>query len=191
MLFTGRTGLRRWLWTRLEQCRTRLVTLSVHDPDLAVTCNASLMVPLSALIPDEVMDSTMVFHAAEVGAFADLAAVVARSAGAGERVLSGGYVTPLRSGNSLAVSGLAAFSVRNQAMGVLIDQGCTPDEARIELCRRSTSDEAAMDDTAQDILDHLAVTTTRARAAGGRTLGTGLPAQRARTRAAPGAELTA
>jgi len=132
-----------------------------------------------------------VFYAAEVGAFADLAAAVTRSAGVGEHVSARGKVAPPRSGPSLGVSGLAEFSVRNQAIGVLIDQGYTPDEARIELRRRATRDDVTLHDTVQLTLDHLAVTTNRADVARARTLGTRLPAQRARTRAVPGAELTA
>jgi len=48
-----------------------------------------------------------------------------------------------------------ALSVRNQAIGVLIDRGHAPDEARIELSRRANREGITMNQTAQDILDAL------------------------------------
>jgi hypothetical protein len=50
-----------------------------------------------------------------------------------------------------------ALSVRNQAIGVLIERGSPPEEARIELHRRANKDGITMNQTAQDILDTLAV----------------------------------
>jgi hypothetical protein len=141
-----------------------IVTLSAHETDRAHTPEASLRVPFSALVPD-VMDGTMMFYAADEGAFADLAAFVPRSAGVCVQVPPGEQMTSPRPGYSLRLSGLAEFCTRNQAIGVLIDQGYTPDEARIELSRRATRDEATLDDTAQDTVNHLAVTTNRAEAA--------------------------
>ena len=167
-----------------------MVTLSVDEADRAPTHRASLDVPLSALVPDAT-DGTMMFYAADVGALADLAALVTRSADVGGQVPSGGHRASPRSGHFLGVSGLAEFSVYNQAIGVLIDQGYPPDEARIELSRRATSDEATLTDTARDTLDHLAVTTNLVEAAKGRTRGPRLPARRTRSRAAIGGELTA
>ncbi len=137
-----------------------MVTLSAHDADRA-TRGASLRVPFSALVPD-VMAGAMLFYAADEGAFADLAALVTGSAGVGVQVPPGEQMTSPRPGYSLRLSGLTEFSTRNQAIGVLIDQGYTPDEARIELSRRATRDEATLDDTAKDTIDHRAVTTNRA-----------------------------
>ena len=166
-----------------------VVTLNVHAAD-APRPKASLNVPFSALVPDA-MDGTMMFYAADVGAFADLAALVSRSASVSEQVPAAGQRVSLRSGPSPRVRGLAEFCVRNQAIGVLIDQGYTPDEARIELTRRANRDEATLSDTAQLILDHLAATTNRAAAARAQTPRTWLSTRRKRTRAAPGADLTA
>ena len=50
-----------------------------------------------------------------------------------------------------------ALSVRNQAIGVLIERGSPPEEARIELHRRANKDGITMNQTAQDILDALTV----------------------------------
>jgi hypothetical protein len=50
-----------------------------------------------------------------------------------------------------------ALSVRNQAIGVLIDRGNAPEEARIELYRRASREGVSMNQTAQDILDTLTV----------------------------------
>jgi len=166
------------------------VTLSDHDADVAVTSNASLNLPFSALVPDA-PDSTMLLYAAEAGAFADLAAVVTRSAGVASTVPARGHPALLRSGHSVEVTGLAEFSAFNQAIGALIDQGYPPDEARTELRRRATRDGATLDETAQDTLDQLTVTTNRAEAARAGTRKAEQPARRARTRAAPGADLTA
>ena len=48
-----------------------------------------------------------------------------------------------------------ALSVRNRAIGVLIDQGNAPDQAPMELHRRAVRDGVTIDRTAQDILDTL------------------------------------
>jgi hypothetical protein len=50
-----------------------------------------------------------------------------------------------------------ALSVRNQAIGVLIDRGNDPDEACVELYRRANREGVTMNETAQDILDTLTV----------------------------------
>jgi hypothetical protein len=126
------------------------VTLSARDPDLAPTPKATVSVPLSALMAD----GTMVICAVDVDAGADLAAVIG-SFGVDPQVVVGGHLAPPRTGHSVGVSGLAEFSARNRAIGVLIDQGYCPDEARFEIRRRATRDEVSVDDTAQLILDPL------------------------------------
>lgn len=166
------------------------VTLGVHDADLAPTAKASLNLPFSVLVPDDTTNGTMVFHAADVGGFPDLAVAVMKSAADGEQILAGGQLASPRSERSMRVTGLAEFSVRNQAIGVLIDQGHTPDQAWMEL-RRATRDDATLDETAQHTLDHLTRTTNRAEASAARTPRTRLPARRARTRAVRGADLIA
>ncbi len=50
-----------------------------------------------------------------------------------------------------------ALSVRNQAIGVLIDQGNVSDEAVIELSRRANREGITMNQAAQVILDTLTV----------------------------------
>jgi hypothetical protein len=54
-----------------------------------------------------------------------------------------------------------ALSIRNQAIGVLIDRGHAPDEARIELYRRANRDGITMNQTAQHILDTVTVPAPR------------------------------
>lgn len=54
-----------------------------------------------------------------------------------------------------------ALSVRNQAIGVLIDQGNVSDEAVIELSRRANKEGVTMDQAAQVILDTLTVPGSR------------------------------
>ncbi len=52
----------------------------------------------------------------------------------------------------MRVTGRAEFSVRNQAIGALIEQGYTPDESRMELRRRATRDDLTSLDTATVVL---------------------------------------
>ncbi len=125
-----------------------VVTLSVQDADLALTSRASLNIPFSVLVPKAV-DSTMVFYAADVGAFADLADVVMRSAGIDEPVPTGDYSAAPPSAWSIRVSGLADFTSYHETIGALIDQGYTPDEVRMEFRRRAMRNEATLDDNDQ------------------------------------------
>ena len=92
----------------------------------------------------------VVFFGAQGGDVADLPAVVSQSAGVGRSTRPG------HTACSLEVGGLAEFSARNQAIGVLVELGHTPDQARLELQRRATSNSASLEQTAQDILDNLA-----------------------------------
>lgn len=140
------------------------VALSIHDTDLTSIPNACLTVPFNALITNDAMDSTMVFYAGDVDAFADLAVAVPRSVTGGS-IPTCGKMAPLSSGHALDVTGLAEFSKRNQAIGVLIDQGYLPDEAHLELGRRATQHRPAMNDTVQHTLDHLTPATNRTGAA--------------------------
>jgi DNA-binding CsgD family transcriptional regulator len=140
------------------------VTLSADAAVPTPTPKATVNVSFSALMPDDAIDGQMVFCAAEVGAFADLAAVVTRSSGAKQQVAVDEHLPPPRSGHAVGVSGLAKFSARNRAIGVLIDQGHCPDQAWIELHHRATRDEVTVDESARLILDHLAVTTNQVKA---------------------------
>jgi len=156
------------------------VTLGIHHTDLTSIPN----VPFNALITNDAMDSTMVFYAGDVNAFADLAAAVIRWVDTGGPIPTCGQMGPLSSGHALVVTGLAEFSMRNQAIGVLIDQGYLPDEARLELRRRAGQDTTASKDTVQHTPEHPTPAPNRTRAAEIGTPGQ-LPAQRRRIRTAP------
>ena len=88
-------------------------------------------------------------HGTLDGLAENLAAVVRQSAGVDRSTQPGHTVY------SLEVSGLAEFPARNQAIGVLVEWGHIPDEARLELQRRATSNSASLEQAAQDILDNL------------------------------------
>ena len=124
------------------------VTLTAGDRDLLITANAVLTVPLCTPEDNDVANR-VVFYAAPVCDFADLVAVVTRSGGR-DRSSAHGHTCP-----RLGVSGLAEFSARNEAIGVLTGQGHTPDEARIEIQRRATRNARTVPETAQDILGNL------------------------------------
>ena len=124
------------------------VTLTVGGRDLLVTSNAFLNLPLCTQTQNK-PDGRVAFYAAQVRDFADLAAVVTGSAGRDRSIAQS------RSAHSLGVSGLAEFSARNQAIGVLVEQGHTPDEARTEIRRRSARSAGTLTETSQDILNSL------------------------------------
>ena len=124
------------------------VTLPAGDRHSAVASSVVQDLPNSTPGPRD-PDSMVALFAAQIGDFADLATVVSRSAGA-DTPAQGGHTF-----HSLEVTDLAEFSARNQAIGVLVDRGHTPDEARLVLQRRATSNSATLIQTAQDILDDL------------------------------------
>ena len=149
------------------------VTIAAGDSDFLVTSTALLNAPLCTSKQND-PHTMVVFSAEQVGDFADLAAVVTRSPGGDESIVQS------RSAHSLGVIGLAEFSARNEAIGVLVEQGHTAEEARIEIHRRATRNARTLNETAQDILDSIpeAAASTRISPLGGTGLtatGTRIP----------------
>ncbi len=124
------------------------VTLAAGDRDSAVASSVVLDLRPSQRLSND-PDSMVAFFGAHVGDFADLAAVVSRSAGVDRSSRAGPTV------HLVEVSCLAEFSARNQAIGVLVERGRTRDAARLEVQRRATSNAATLNQTAQEILDNL------------------------------------
>ena len=124
------------------------VTLAAGDRDSAVASSVVLDLRPSQQLSND-PDSMVAFFGAHVGDFADLAAVVSRSAGVDRSSRAGPTV------HLVEVSCLAEFSARNQAIGVLVERGRTRDAARLEVQRRATSNAETLKQTAQEILDNL------------------------------------
>ncbi len=95
---------------------------------------SSARLPLTALIAAE--PGCIIFYAAHAGAFVDLAASLNTILGLGQDVLviDENLVSAHTSApDSAGLSGLADLSAINQACGILIGRGLSPDAARTEL----------------------------------------------------------
>lgn len=109
--------------------------LTLATVDEVAEVAASMLLPLSALDTTEPGD-TVVFYAAHAGAFVDLAADVDFAVDDGLRlVILDEHLQPPAA--TSGVDGLDALSATNRAIGFLIAEGCTPDEAGDELIRRA------------------------------------------------------
>ena len=93
---------------------------------------ASLVLPLPLLGPFDA-GSHLVLYAARAGAFVDLSADLAFAVDVDLFALC--LDEHLEMPDHTVASGLSDISVVNQAIGVLIDRGNTPDQARAELHR--------------------------------------------------------
>lgn len=101
--------------------------------------------------------STVVFYAATPGAFVDLAADAAAGAGAAERdpgavVLDVHLDDPDGARPASGVTGLPEAAVINQAIGVLIGRGDTPEQARAKLNAHAVNTGRGVVDTARAVL---------------------------------------
>ena len=113
------------------------VSFTVHD-DATTKPTTSLLVPLAALAPTDAA-STLLLYAATPGAFVDLAADLSYALGIGAAALVlDGHLEP--PADSAWLSGLEDHSAINQAIGVLIGDGHTPESAHDELHRLARSD---------------------------------------------------
>lgn len=98
----------------------------------------SLLVPLAALTPTDVV-GTLLIYAATPGAFVDLAADLGFALGIDlSRLVLDRHLDPLAEYDGTI--GLDDHSAINQAIGVLIDRGSTPESARDELHRLAALD---------------------------------------------------
>ncbi|MDP9116965.1 MAG: hypothetical protein M3O28_06855 [Actinomycetota bacterium] len=114
---------------------------------------SSLLLPLTALTAVSSMQagSTLVFYAAPPGAFVDLAADLSFALGldVSDVVLDQHLTTPV-AGDGF--DGLQSWSDINQAIGVLIGQGHTPDAAHVELRRLAALDSGSLHHAAAVVL---------------------------------------
>jgi len=111
------------------------VTLTILDDHTARSVGASILVPLDAPAAQS-LGTCVVFYAVTPGAFVDLSADLGWATGqpAGMIVLDQHLLLPVE---GTAVTGLRELSTINQAVGMLIDHGNTPESARMELDRRA------------------------------------------------------
>ena len=131
------------------------VTLTTGSAD-PLPPAASLHVPLDELTTAE-EGSTVTFYAGRPGAFVDLAADIRHAYGLDGHVVIDGHldepVSVQDSKRTTGVTGLTEFSVINQAIGVLIEQGQPPDTARDELARRAQRAGTTLSGAAHRLLD--------------------------------------
>lgn len=113
------------------------VSFTVHD-DATIQPAASLLIPLATVTPTDPA-STLLLYAATPGAFVDLAAdlIYALRIEPTALVLDGHFDPRAGSGG---ITGLDEHSAINQAIGVLIGRGHTPESAQHELQRLATLD---------------------------------------------------
>lgn len=136
------------------------VTIAVdgHEISFSLTERAgdaetSLCIPLPAVAGSE-PGSTLVLYAATPGAFVDLSADLAWALGVDQTdlVLDANLAVPMTSD---VVSGLREHATINRAVGVLIEDGHTPESARAELRGRAEHDGVTLTASAQRVLDDL------------------------------------
>jgi len=111
------------------------VTLTTLD-DRVGCVRASVHFPLGTASVSE--GSCMVFYAATPGAFVDLAADLGWATGLSQRIILLDQHLQVPAEGSV-VTGLREFSTTNQAIGMLIGRGSSPESARAELERYAES----------------------------------------------------
>lgn len=129
------------------------VSFTVHD-DVTVEPATSLLIPLATLTPAVTpidAGSTLLLYAATPGAFVDLAADLSYALGIepAALVLDDHLGRPADPGR---LTGLDAHFAIDQAIGVLIDRGHTPESARDELHRLAALDHGNLHVAAQTLV---------------------------------------
>ena len=112
------------------------VTIAAVD---TATARSSMLLPLHR-ITDLPAPSAMVFYAQQPGAFAQLAVDVRDTYRLDGDVDLDRHLPPPQPADTLTPAALADRSTIDQAIGALIGQGHTPDEARAELAARAAAD---------------------------------------------------
>ena len=135
------------------------VTVNLLDPHLADAVTSSLLLPLAALGIAGTggtggTGGTIVFYAAQPGAFVDLAADTRFAFGLDGQVALDQHL-PSMDGPvaSSGMSGHIEASTINRALGVLLDRGHTPQAARSVLQRRADRDGVPLHHVARQLLD--------------------------------------
>lgn len=117
---------------------------------------ASLLVPLSSTAEGEA-DAALLLYATTAGAFVDLSADVSHALGLelSDLVLDAHLDEFEIRSSAAGMTGLEALAIVNQALGVLLERGHTPDEARAELQRLADLDGGSTREAAERIVTDL------------------------------------
>jgi hypothetical protein len=130
------------------------VTVTALDPGSDVDIGGtSLALPLSS-VTTAAPGSVLILFASNPGAFTDLAADISWSTQTPLDQFQIDQHLHLRATGS-GISGLAELSTLNQAIGVLIERGQTPGQARDHLQQRAEADGHDVHDIARAILASL------------------------------------
>lgn len=127
------------------------VALTAIEADALPAARSSLQLPLDPMAGAG-PGSAVVFYARDVDAFAELAADSRRLHGVDGQVLLDGHLPDRDAVQSPLVTDPAQGVVIHRAMGLLIDQGLTPEQAAHELRRRAAATGCALTDTAHHLL---------------------------------------
>jgi hypothetical protein len=126
-------------------------TFTVHDtPTAAVSSRASLLIPLNALTTTDA-ESALVLYAAIPGAFVDLAADLCYALGIEATALALDRHLPAPDART-ASTGLGTRMAIDQAIGILIGRGHTPEAARDELHRLAGLDHGDLRGAAEEVI---------------------------------------
>jgi hypothetical protein len=126
------------------------VTLTSLQADDGSTVGASILVPLDgSATPSK--GTCIVFYAATPGAFVDLSADLGWATGlSAQLVLLDQHLLPPVDGSAL--TGLREFSTVNQAVGMLVELGDSPESARMALNRRAECRGTTVNAAAAEVL---------------------------------------
>lgn len=130
--------------------------VTVAAIDVPAAARASMLLPLH-LISDLPAPSSLLFYAAQPGAFADLAAEARTTYSLDGQVKVDGHLpAPDPHSTTDAAAAAEGRSTVNQAIGVLIDRGHLPEYARQAIAARAAAAGVPELQVAADILDGLA-----------------------------------
>lgn len=137
------------------------ITLHVEDsPVIISTLNAGETPIRASLLlsllpgPDSTSTGSVVFYGGMAGSFADLADDARWIFNLDGYPVLDSHLAPVgATADPARVHGLSAFSDINQALGVLVEDGMTPEDARTELRRRALSAGRELPEIARSLLN--------------------------------------
>ncbi|MEP6559725.1 MAG: hypothetical protein ABJD68_01440, partial [Nakamurella sp.] len=131
------------------------MTLNSFAGGAAELVQSSLWLPLAPR-DTELPSGHVVFYAQVAGAFNDLAQDAGWMLVLDRQAVLDGHLSPVTAGQD-GIRGFREFSDINQAAGVLIAMGETPESARTELHRRALLTNQTVLDAARDLLSSIAL----------------------------------
>ena len=124
------------------------ITLAAVDPRDALGAGATLLVPLDPL--GAPAGSTVLFYAANPGSFVDLGADTRNLFGLDGQVVIDGHLAT--DPGDPGVAGFNETTAINRAVGILIERGKPPPEARLELRRLAADADGTVLGAAEQLL---------------------------------------